>query len=51
MTVHINYNTTNRTCDIFHGDLCIFYGTPEQVEEYLKQNNFVQVGLTTWRKQ
>lgn len=50
MTVHVHFNVQNNTCDVFHGDTCIKYGTPDEIEAWLNDNHFKQIELTVWRK-
>ena len=50
MLVMTSYNPQNETQDIFDAatSLCIFYGSPDEVLQWLVMRNFQPVNLTDW---
>lgn len=50
-SVIVSYNNHNETFDVFSDENCIYYGDPDQVQEWLSENGYEQIGPSNiWEK-
>lgn len=51
-SVYLNYCSQNNTFDVFGAgtDECIFFGTKEEVLQWLESNGYTPCNLTEWER-